>query len=74
MKWIIALLAIFVLYLPSPIPALPQERSPELIAFRKQIAERVSEEAAKAISAAVAFEVYDIRPLVDTGQKWEEYI
>jgi len=46
----------------------------ELIAFRKQIAERVSEEAAKAIYAAVAFEVYDIRPLVDTGQKWEDYI
>jgi hypothetical protein len=46
----------------------------ELIAFRKQIAERVAEEAAKAIYATVAFEVYDIRPLVDTGQKWEDYI
>jgi hypothetical protein len=46
----------------------------ELIAFRKQVAGRVSEEAAKAIYAAVEFEVYDIRPLVDTGQKWEDYI
>lgn len=46
----------------------------ELIAFRKQIAGRVSEEAAKAIYAAVEFKVYDIRPLVDTGQKWEDYI
>jgi len=46
----------------------------ELIAFQKQIAARVSEEAAKAIYAAVEFEVYDIRPLVDTGQKWEDYI
>ena len=46
----------------------------ELIAFRKQIAARVSEEAAKAIYAAVEFEVYDIRPLVDTGQRWEDSI
>jgi hypothetical protein len=46
----------------------------ELIAFRKQVAGRVSEEAAKAIYAAVEFEVYNIRPLVDTGQKWEDYI
>ena len=46
----------------------------ELAAFRKEIAKRVSEEAAKAIYAAVAFEVYDIRPLVDTGQKWEDSI
>jgi len=44
----------------------------ELLAFRKQIAERVSEEAAKALYAAVEFEVYDIRPLVDVGQKWED--
>ena len=46
----------------------------ELAAFRKEIAKRVSEEAAKAIYAAVAFEVYDMRPLVDTGQKWENSI
>ena len=46
----------------------------ELTVFRKEIAKRVSEEAAKAIYAAVSFEVYDIRPLVDTGQKWEDYI
>jgi len=46
----------------------------ELIAFRKQVAGRVSEEAAKAIYAAVEFEVYNIRPLVDTGQKWEDCI
>ncbi|HVP80190.1 MAG TPA: pyridoxamine 5'-phosphate oxidase family protein [Thermodesulfobacteriota bacterium] len=46
----------------------------ELAAFRKEIAKRVSEEAAKAIYAAVAFEVYDMRPLVDTGQKWEDSI
>ena len=46
----------------------------ELAAFRKEIAGRVSDEAAKAIHAAVAFEVYHIRPLVDTGQKWEDSI
>jgi hypothetical protein len=51
-----------------------QTEGDELIAFRKQIAARVSEEAARAIYAAVEFEVYDIRPLVDTGQKWEDYI
>jgi len=46
----------------------------ELAAFRTEIAKRVSEEAAKAIYAVVAFEVYDMRPLVDTGQKWEDSI
>jgi hypothetical protein len=46
----------------------------ELAALRQQIAARVSEEAARAIFAALEFEVYDIRPLVDTGQKWEDYI
>ena len=46
----------------------------ELTGFRKQVAARAGEESAKAIYAAVEFEVYDIRPLVDTGQKWEDYI
>ncbi len=46
----------------------------ELAAFRKQVASRVSEEAAKAIYAAIEFEVSEVRPLVDTGQKWEDNI
>jgi hypothetical protein len=44
----------------------------ELAVFRKQVAERAGEEAAKGIYAAFAFEVYAVRPLVDTGQKWED--
>jgi len=46
----------------------------ELESFRAQVAARAGEAAAKAIHAAVTFEVYDVRPIVDTGQKWEDYI
>ena len=46
----------------------------ELESLRAQIAARAGEAAAKTIHAAVTFEVYDVRPLVDTGQKWEDYI
>lgn len=46
----------------------------ELESVRTQIAARAGEAAAKTIHAAVTFEVYDVRPLVDTGQRWEDYI
>ena len=46
----------------------------ELASIRTQIAARAGEAAAKTIHAAVKIEVYDIRPLVDTGQRWEDYI
>jgi hypothetical protein len=46
----------------------------ELASIRTQIAARAGEAAAKTIHAAVTFDVYDIRPLVDTGQRWEDYI
>ena len=46
----------------------------ELESVRTQIAARAGEAAAKTIHAAVTFEVYDVRPLIDTGQKWEDYI
>jgi hypothetical protein len=39
-----------------------------------QIANIVGEEAAKMIYAAVTFEIYEVRPLVDFGQSWEESI
>ena len=45
-----------------------------LTSVRSEIAARAGESAAKTIHAAVTFEVYDVRPLVDTGQKWEDYI
>ena len=45
-----------------------------LASVRSEIAARAGEAAAKTIHAAVTFEVYDVRPLVDTGQKWEDYI
>jgi hypothetical protein len=46
----------------------------ELESLRAQIAARAGEAAAKTIHAAVTLEVYDVRPLVDTGQRWEDYI
>ncbi len=46
----------------------------ELEAFRVQVAARVGEAAAKALYAALTFEVYEIRPIVDMGQKWEDSI
>jgi len=39
-----------------------------------QIASIVGEEAAKMIHAAVTFEIYEVRPLVDFGQGWEKSI
>ena len=41
---------------------------------RAQTAKAVSEEAAKAIHAAVTFEIEDVRPIVDVGQGWEKSI
>ena len=42
--------------------------------IRNQAANFVGEEAAKMIYAAVTFEIYEIRPLVDYGQGWENSI
>jgi hypothetical protein len=41
---------------------------------RAQTAKAVGEEAAKAIHAAVTFEIEDVRPVVDLGQGWEKSI
>ena len=42
--------------------------------IRKQAANFAGEEAAKMLHAAVTFEVYEVRPLVDFGQGWEKSI
>lgn len=39
--------------------------------FRAQLAKRVSEAVAKLTYAAVTFEVYEVRPIIDEGQGWE---
>lgn len=42
--------------------------------MRTAVAQRVSEEAAKSMHAAITFEVQAIRPLMDVGQGWEKSI
>lgn len=42
--------------------------------MRKVAAQRVSEEAAKAVHAVITLEVQDVRPLRDLGQGWEKSI
>jgi hypothetical protein len=46
----------------------------ELESLRAMVAARAGEAAAKALHAAVTFEVYEVRPVVDTGKNWEECI
>jgi len=41
---------------------------------RAQAAKAVGEEAAKALHAAVTFEIEEVRPIVDMGQGWEKSI
>ena len=41
---------------------------------RAQTAKAVGEEAARAIYAAVTFEIGEVRPIVDLGQGWEKSI
>jgi len=42
--------------------------------IRTQAANFVGEEAAKLLHAALTFEVYEVRPLIDCGQGWEKSI
>ncbi len=42
--------------------------------IRSQMAKFVGEEAAKRMHAAVTFDVYEVRPLMDMGQGWEKSI
>ncbi len=51
------------------------ETSGELLdKFKAQLAKRVSEEVAKLAYAAVTFELYEVRPIIDAGQGWENSI
>ena len=51
------------------------ETSGELLdMFKAQLAKRVSEAVAKLAYAAVTFEVYEVRPIIDAGQGWENSI
>lgn len=43
-------------------------------ATRKVVAQRIGEEAAKAMHAVITFEIQGIRPLSDIGQGWENSI
>ena len=43
-------------------------------AMRKAVAQRVGEEAAKAMHAVITLEIQDVRPLSDVGQGWEQSI
>ncbi len=42
--------------------------------IRSQAASLVGEEGAKMLYAAVTLEIYEVRPLVDFGQGWENSI
>jgi len=42
--------------------------------MRAQVAKRAGEEVAKLIRAAVTLEIYEVRPIVDLGQGWENSI
>ena len=42
--------------------------------FKAQLAKRVGEAVAKLAYAAVTFEVYEVRPIIDAGQGWENSV
>jgi hypothetical protein len=46
----------------------------KLETMRAQAAKRIGEATAKLIHAAVTFEIYDVKPLVEMGQGWEAAI
>lgn len=49
-----------------------QTSGEKLEEMRKVAAQRVSEEAAKALHAVITLEVQEVRPLSDSGQGWEK--
>ena len=51
-----------------------QTSGEKLETMRAQAAQRIGEAAAKLIHAAVTLEVYDVRPMIDSGQGWEAAI
>jgi hypothetical protein len=51
-----------------------QEKGEKLEMMRTEVAQRRGEAAAKLIHAALTLEVYDVRPMIDSGQGWEAAI
>jgi hypothetical protein len=51
-----------------------QTSGQKLDALKKQIAEKAGEAAAKMMHAAITFEVQELRPFADFGQRWEKAI
>ena len=47
-----------------------QTSGEKLETMRAQAAQRIGEATAKLIHAAVTLEVYDVRPMIDSGQGW----
>jgi hypothetical protein len=47
---------------------------PQLETFKNQMAQVAGKEAADMVYAMVAFEVQEVRPLIDMGQGWEQSI
>lgn len=50
------------------------ESGPRLEAYKKEAAKIVGEEAVEMIAILAAFEVEEVRPLIDFGQGWEKGI
>ena len=51
-----------------------QTSGEKLETMKKAIAQKIGEDAAKSMHAALTFEVQAIRPLMDVGQGWEKSI
>lgn len=51
-----------------------QTSGQKLDVLKKQIAEKAGEAAAKMMHAAITFEVQELRPFADFGQRWEKAI
>ncbi len=50
------------------------ESGPKLEAYKREAAKIVGEEAVEMITVLAAFEVEEVRPLIDFGQGWEKGI
>jgi hypothetical protein len=51
-----------------------QTNGARLEEMRAHIAERIGEASARSLCVMVTFEVYEMRPMIDNGQGWEESI
>ncbi len=51
-----------------------QTSGEKLETMRAQMAQRIGEATARLIHAVVTFEIYEVRPMIDSGQGWESAI